>query len=882
MSLIARFRAMLQSRRLDEDLDRELRSHVEMRSEDSVAAGMSPDEARHDAQRRFGNTGLYKEDTRAVDIFSWLDTAARDVIYARRTLRRNPGFAAVAILTLGLGIGANTAIFSVVNAVLLKPLPYPDTERLVSITQTDMKTQAKGIFVSFTKFNQIREESRVLESLAAYFTLNLSFNTLGEPESIPGARASLDFFRILGVIPARGRSFLAQEEQPGGADVAIVSDGFWHSHFGGDESLLGRTITLDGKNVTVIGILPKTFQFPIQFPEPDIWQPRIFETNALLPEQVRSGAGFLSVIGKLRPGQSLGSQQAELKSIDAHYRAQFGSFADANRFALASVFLEESLVGGIRPSLLVLLAAVAFVLLIACANVANLLLARATVREREIAIRNALGATRGRLARQFLTESLCLSFGGGVLGVLMTFLLLPALRTLNPTALPRLSQAAVDTPVLLFSIFLCFVTGMVFGIVPSLQASRKVIQSALQEGSRGSSQGGQRGKFRATLVVAELAIALVLMTGAGLLIESFARLVHVDPGLTAHGLMTFPLSLPPNRYAKPEQQAEFYQQLLDKVRTVPGVEAAGVTTYLPLGGGARFIFVCPEGHDCQGIGKDPVIALRQVSTGYFEAARTPLRRGRIFAETDNAKGVPVVIVNETAAKRYWPNQDPIGKRIANSRDKIQREVVGVVADVKFFNLNAASQEEMYMPLAQNPYVNAALIVRSESNSQPLVAAVRAKISELDPTLPISGILSMEDVVANSVAQPRIIMQFVGVFAGFALLLAAIGIYGIMAYSVSQRKQEIGIRVAMGAHSSEVLRLVVGQGMRLTLLGVSAGVTASLLLTKLISSLLFGVHAIDPIAFTSAALILVGVALIACYVPARRAMRLDPIVVLRSE
>jgi putative ABC transport system permease protein len=825
---------------------------------------------------------LHKEDTRRVGVIGWLDTVARDVLYALRTQRRNPGFAAVAILTLGLGIGANTAIFSVVDAVLLKPLPYQDAQQLINISQTVRATQATGVPVSFTKFSQVREQSQTLESTGAYYPLNLSLVTQREPEGISGAKASADFFRVLGVSPARGRTFLPEEDQPGGAEVAVLSDAFWHSHFGGDESLLGRTLTLNGKNVAVVGILPSTFRFPLQFPEPEVWLPRVFERDDLSPEQIRTGAGYLTVIGRLRPGQSLPRAQAELKTIDARYRAQFGSFVDATRFELAATSLEESLVGTLRQSLLVLLAAVAFVLLIACANVANLLLARATSREREIAIRNAFGASRMRLMRQLLTESLSLSFAGGVVGVFLAVLLLPALRTISPGTLPRLGEAGVNAPVLLFSLCLCVVTGVIFGIVPSLRASRGGIQAALQEGSRGSSQGGSRGRFRALLVVAEMAVALVLITGAGLLIESFAHLLRVDPGLNPKGVMTFPINLPSNRYNQPAQLAEFYRQLLDKVKSLPEVQSAGVTNFLPLGGGARFVFFCPEGHACQGVGKDPTIALRQVSPDYFQTVRTPLLRGRVFTETDIAGASPVAIVNQTTANRYWPQQDPIGKRIANSRDMIQREVVGVVADVKFRTLGTANSEEMYLPIAQVPWSSATLLVRSDTNSQPLVAAVRAKIAEIDPNLPVSGIFSMDDVVAGSVAQPRLVTQFVGVFAGVALLLAVIGIYGVMAYSVTQRQQEIGIRVAMGARPADILRLVVGQGMRLTLLGVALGVAASLFLTRLLSGLLFGVQAIDPIAFTSAAVVLVAAASIACYLPARRATRLDPIVVLRFQ
>jgi predicted permease len=626
---------------------------------------------------------------------STMQTLWLDLKFAARMLCKNSGFAWVAVLTLALGIGANTAIFSVVNAVLLQPLPYKDASRLVAIGQVDRQTRANGPSCSYTKYSQIREQSHTLESTAAYYSSGFALVTEREPEVISGARASADFFQVLGVSPARGRSFLPKEDEPGGADVAVVSDGFWHSHFGGNEGLLGRTLTLDGKNVTVVGILPPNFRFPLQFPEPDIWVPRVFEASFLRPEQVRTGAGYLALIGRLRQGETLAHAQAELETINGRYREQFGSYVDATKWDLSATSLADSLVATLRPSLLVLLAAVGFVLLIACANVANLLLARATSRQREMAIRKALGASRPRLVRQLLIESLLLSFGGGLVGVGLSAALLPALRALSPGTVPRLGEARIDAGVLLFSLALCVLTGIVFGIVPSLQAAQEGLQATLKEGSRGS-EGGGRGKFRALLVVAEMGVALVLMTGAGLLIESFARLMQVNPGFAPKSLMTFPIALPSSRYPQPQQQAEFYRRLLERVKAIPEVQAAGATSYLPLSGAMRFVFFCPEGRACQGIGKDPTIAMRQVSPEYFETARTPLLRGRVFTAQDVAGGQPVVIVNETTAIRYWPDQNPVGKRLANSRDMIQREVVGVVADVKFNTLSTANSEEMYL------------------------------------------------------------------------------------------------------------------------------------------------------------------------------------------
>jgi len=806
----------------------------------------------------------------------------QDLRFAARMLRKNLGFTIVAVLTLALGIGANTAIFSVVNAVLLRPLPYKEPGRLVSINQYLLPNKSNVLFVSYTKYMRIREQSQSFENTAAYYALGLSLQTPREPESVNGARASADIFNVLGILPVRGRGFLPEEEVQGANDVAVISDGFWHSHFAGDPAALGKTMAIDGKSVTIVGILPPNFQFPLQFPEPDVWLPRVSETAMLKPEQVRSGASYLTVMGRLRQGATLSGAQAELETINARYKEQFGSYVDATKFGLGATTLEESLSGSLRPPLLVLLAAVGFVLLIACVNVANLLMTRASGRAREIGIRRALGASRMRLVRQLLSESLLLSVCGGALGISVAALLMPALRAISPGTVPRLAEAGIDGRVLLFSLLLCVVTGVVFGLAPSLQAAGGDLQETLKEGSRGSSEGGGRGKFRALLVVAEVCIALVLITGAGLLIDSFARLVHVNPGLSPQGLMTFPLTLPGTRYSQPQQQAEFYRQLLERVKAIPAVQSASVTSYLPLSGSVRIVFFCPEGRVCQGIGKDPTIALRQVGTDYFDTVRTPLLRGRVFGKEDAASGPPVVIINSTTASRYFPGESPIGKHLANSRDMVQREIVGVVADVKFNALSAANAEEMYVPIEQIPWPAVTLLVRSQTNGEALVSAVRGKVAELDATLPVSGVATMEQVVASSVAQPRLVMQFGGVFAGIALLLAAIGIYGVMAYSVSSRIQEIGIRVALGARPIEILRLVVGQGMRLTLIGVALGVAASFALMRLLGSLLFDVRATDPLVFTCAAVVLIATALIACYLPARRATRVDPIEVLRYE
>jgi putative ABC transport system permease protein len=797
-------------------------------------------------------------------------------------LRKNVGFTFVAVLTLALGIGATTTIFSVVLTVLLKPLPYPDSARLLSILQADSRDKSKVLSLSFTKFTQIAQQSHTLESVAAYYSLVVSLDTPREPEAVNAARVSLDFFRVLGVSPGKGRSFLPEEEQPGGANVAILSDAFWHSHFAADESVLGKTLVLEGNTTTIVGILPANFHFPFEFPEPQIWLPRIFDHPLLKPQQVQLGAGYLSGIARLHAGTTKQQAQAELDTINDGYQQQFGSYADGSNHALSAQSLEESLVGGLRSSLLVLLAAVGFVLLIACANVANLLLARATVREKEIALRKALGASRARLIRQLLSESAVLSLLGGICGICLALTLMPALRSINPGTMPRVAEARLDTTVLVFSLLLCLFTAIFFGLAPAMQAARQNLHDCLKEGIRGSSAGASRGRFRGALVVAEMAVALILMTGAGLLVESFSRLMHVNLGFSPHGVMTFPLTLPATRYSQPAQQIQFYRQLLERVRATPGVLSAGLVSFLPLSGGYRLSYFCAEGQVCQGLGKDPLLAFWQVSGAYLDTMRTPLISGRVLNEHDVAGAAPVVIVNESAASHFWPGQNPIGKHIAGSRDLIQREVVGVVGDAKISALNAANGDQLYVPLEQMPYPTMTLVVRSAEPSEPLVAAVRGKIAEVDATLPVSGILSMDDVIASSVAQPRLITQFVSAFAGFALLLAGIGMYGVMAYSVTQRKQEMGIRMSQGAGPREILGLVIRQGMTLAAAGAVVGVIASLALTRLLASLLFGVRATDPSIFAAAAAVLGLSAFLACYFPARRATRVDPIIVLRSE
>jgi putative ABC transport system permease protein len=804
----------------------------------------------------------------------------QDLRYALRTLAKEPGFTVVAVLTLALGIGANTAIFSLIDSVLLNPLPYKNPASLVSIVAGNREAGTTGTPVSFTKFQALEQQTKTLESVGAFYQTTMNMTGRGEPEDINVNRVNADFFQALGVAPAMGRDFLTAEDQIGGADVAMLSNAFWRSQLNSDPNVLGKSLSLDGKPTTIVGVLPRSFEFPFQQPQPDVWVPRVFDIMGLRPEQLRMGAGFLFLIARLSPGQTMAQAQAEADGISETYAKAYPGNADAAKHSLDMTSLTDNLVGGVRPSLFVLLGAVGFVLLIACANVASLLLTRATAREKEMSIRQSLGATRARLTRQLLTEGLVLAFVGGAIGVVIASVTMPLLRAGAGNQVPRLDEVHVNGLVLLASFVLCVVTGVVFGLVPAVQVADHDLHGTLKEG-RGTASGGS-ARARQAMVIAEVAVALLLVTGAGLLIRSFVNLVRVNPGFDSRGVMTFPVSLPTTKYATLPQRAEFFRQAVEKIKTIPSVESVGVVSYMPMTGAARYVFFCPEGQVCQGIGKDPLISMKQISEGYFAAMGIPLLRGRVFTNADIDGAPQVVIINQTVAGKYFPGQDPIGKTLQNSRDRIPLQIVGVVADAKITSLSAPKFEEMYRPHLQAPWMAMTIVVRSNSAPQPLVAAVREKIQSIDPDLAVSGVQSLDHLVSDSVGQPRLLTALVGAFAAFALLLAAIGIYGVMAYSVSHRMREMGIRMALGAAPRDIVRLVVGQGMRLVLAGIVIGFVASLWLTKFLASQLFGTQPKDPATFALVALGLALVALAACLIPARRAMRVDPMVALRYE
>ena len=808
----------------------------------------------------------------------------QDLQFAVRTLIKAPGFAAVALLTLALGIGANAAMFSITDAVLLKPLAFTAADRLVFITSEDPSRSIVRLNLSYTRLTLLQQQTKTLESIGAFIPTNSSLVMQGAPEQVPAAIASRSLFQTFGVSPSLGRGFLPEEDQPGGAYVALVSDAFWHSHFGGNSDLIGQTLRLDGRSVQIVGVLPASFHFPFQQPEPQIWTPRVFENPFFPPDRVQSGASFLTVMGRLREGQSISQSQAELDSLGNAYSKTFPGFADATRFTARVEPLRDALVSQSRTSLFVLLAGVGFVLLIGCVNLASLLLARSTARRKEIAIRRALGATRWRLLRQLLTESVLLSSLGGAVGLSLAAGTPSLVHLLPPGSLPRIDEITTNSHVIWFSLGLCIFTGVLFGLVPALQTADINLRDALNEATRGSSGGARAERSRGALVVAEVAVALVVVAGAGLLIKSFGNLSRVNPGFDPQNVMTFSYFLPQSNYPTIQKQSLFNKELIEAVQALPFVQSVGDNTFLPIGGGIRFAYFCAEGTPCLGVGKDPVAAVRQNSPEYFNTMRIPLLRGRVFNDHDNAGSKNVSIINETLANQFFSGQDPIGKHLVLTRGNVQTEIVGVVASVRYAGLNAPFTSEVYVPQEQSsiPVSSMTLVVRSNSPTLPLVTAVRAAITKLDPDLPLSNIQNMESVVSTSVAQPRLTTGITAGFAILALLLAAIGIYGVIAYSVAQRRHEMAIRIALGAAPGDILGLIAKRGFVLIGLGIVIGIGVSLALTRFFASILFGVSARDPLTLLGVTTLLMVVGLMACYLPARRAMRVDPIAALREE
>jgi putative ABC transport system permease protein len=804
----------------------------------------------------------------------------QDLRFGARMFVRKPGFTAVAVLTLALGVGANTMIFSVVNGVLLHPLPYRDSERIMRVM---VSNQQRGIAdgpVSYLRYEDLRDRNRSFEKTAAFAFDNFNLTGQEQPEQLQGVRASASLFEVLGVNPARGRLFLPEEDRPGGAQVALVSYGLWQRRFGGDPNLVGRALTLDGSSYTVVGIMPRGFSFPAAGVE--LWTTKVFETSRLTPEQIRKGAGYVTLVARLKPGVEREAAESEMRVLSQQYQQQNPTLTDADPNATVDVLpLQEQLVRNVRPLLLTLFCAVGFVLLIACANVANLLLARAAARRREMTIRAVLGAGRVRIIRQLLTESALLALAGGGGGVLLALWGTKALVAAAGESVPRAEEVSVDGRVLLFSLLVSLLTGVAFGLAPALRAAKLNPNETLKEGGRGSSGGVGGNRVRGALIVSEVALSLVLVTGAALMMQSFARLQRVNLGFDTRQLLTLNISLPQAKYPETSQKLGFYSQVLQRVEALPGVKAAGMNVNLPPNGGVRAPFLV-EGAPPLAFGERPLAAWNSVSAGYFQTMGIPLLKGRLFDERDRENSQTVAIISRGLADSFFQGADPLGRQITVGRMPGPSVVVGVVGDVKNAGLSAEPAAEVYTPFAQRPWTSMNLVVRTQGDPLGLAGEVRAQVLSVDGDQPVTNVQTMEQNISDIVAQPRLTMILLGIFAGVAMALAAVGLYGVMSYSVAQRTHEIGLRMALGAQGSEILRAVIRQGMTLALAGVLIGLAGSFFLTQLMSSLLFGVTGRDPLTFIAVSLILSFVALLACYLPARRATKVEPLIALRYE
>ena len=823
----------------------------------------------------------------------FLETLWRDVTYGARMLSQKPAYTAIAVLTLALGIGANTVIFSVVNTVLLTPLPFHEPDRLMAVGQQTTQNRAVMTQFSFRNFADMREQSRSFDRLAAYYNINLTLTGDREAQLLRGTVVTADLFPLLGRSPALGRTFLPEEDQAGGGPggrAAILSWEVWHEHFGGDAGVVGRAVDFNNSRFTIVGVMPAGFRFPVQAQPSQLWI-----TTALDNERPRGPGAIMEArgyrgwraIGRLKPGVTLSQAQSELDAIAASLAARF---PDANKdIAIGVRPLLESIVGNLRPTLLLLLGAVAFVLLIACVNVANLLLERAISRQREIKVRLALGATAARIMRQLLTESVLLAGMGGVLGTLLAFWGADVIVALSPETLTRVAGTELDTRVLAFTAVISLATGIVFGLAPALLISNTNLAESLKESRRGATASVRTNRTRSMLVVAEVALALVLLVGAGLLINSFVRLQQVAPGFDPQQVLTFNVAPSAARTSTPQQIAEFYRELTEKVRVLPQVVNASVVFQLPLSGSGATTSVAIQGRAVYPADR-PSVVIHMAGPDYFKTMRIPVVWGRDFTERDDLNATPVLIVNEALARQYFPNEDPIGKRLAPGFSTLpvrddesgMREIVGVVADVKHQNLQGAPQPEIYFAQSQMPISAMTVVVRTAGDPRALRHAVRGVVQSLDKHAPVYTVRTIEEILARSVATPRFNTLLLGLFAAVALILTTVGLYGVISCSVSENTQQIGIRMALGAQRRDVFSLIVGQGVLLTVAGVVIGLGAAFGLTRLMSSLLFGVGSTDAATFTGVAALLMFVAGVACYVPARRAMNVDPIVALRQE
>jgi putative ABC transport system permease protein len=872
-----RLRSLLRRGQVEQELDEELRYHLDRQIEENIAGGMTAREARYAALRAMGGIEQHKEECRDMRRVNFIEDFIQDLRYGLRVLVKSPVFTIVAVLSLALGIGANTAIFSVVNGLLLQPLPYPEPERIVDVWHTPPQESFPGMAtfsVSPGNYLDWKNQNESFESMAVYQGAGFSMSNGDTPVTVIGTAVSSEFFSVLRSTPIQGRTFLPEEEQPGHNQVVVLGHGLWQRAFGGDPNLIGQTLSLDSQKFTVIGIMPSGFEFP---QEGELWVPLAWDDKE---RQTRAIHDY-GVIARLKPDVSLTKAQAEMSTISSRLEQQY---PEANKgWGAVVIPLREDLVGDIRPALLVLFGAVGFVLLIACANVANLMLARGANRKKEIAIRIALGAARSRIVRQLLTESILLSTAGGVLGLLLAGWGSQVLVQMSSGSLPIPREISMDRWALGFTLLLSFAAGIVAGIAPAFQLSAAETSETLKQGTgrNGGSSASQR--TRKALVIAEVILSLILLIGAGLMIRSFWKLQQVNPGFDTSNTLVMGVGLPATKYTDPQHQAVFFDRVLEQISALPGVVSAGSTTTLPLSGSGSTQPFTIQGRPEPLVAEQPTAKMRYISPDYFRAMGIPLRQGRFFNDQDRDKGTQVLIISETMAQQFWPGEDPIGKRLTPSfhLEAGAREIVGVVGDVKA-GLDADTAPVMYMPYKQAPRSRMMLVARTTSNPQNFTQAISRAIQAIDNEQALWNVRTMEQVLTNSVSGRRFNMTLLITFAGLALVLAAVGVYGVMNYSVTLRRRELGIRLALGAQRGDVLRLVLGQGLTLTFIGIGVGLIAAYGLTRLMESLLYGVSATDYLTFISVSGVLLVVGLLASYLPARRATKVDPMIALRSE
>ncbi len=802
-----------------------------------------------------------------------MDTLLRDVRYGVRSLLKRPGFTAIALIALALGIGANTAIFSLVNAVLLRPLPFTEPDRLVwmwgNIRNGGNRASVSPLdFLDFRKLNTTFEEFAA--SIAVPVPLNLTGN--GEPERLTAAAVTGNYFQALGVQPAFGRTFQLENEKPGSEQVAVLSYGLWQKRFSGDPGIVNKTIKLDGKSCEVLGVMPQDFSFP---QSAELWVPINFD---IAPGMKQRKAHFLRPIGKLKPGVTIAQAQADTDVIARRLEEQY---PDTNTgWSLHLVSLREQIVGNTRPTLFILFGAVGFVLLIACANVANLLLVRAAGRHKEIAVRAALGAGRFRIVLQMITESVLLALVGGTLGALLAMWGVDLLVTLSAASIPPTAKVKIDATVLGFTLLVSLLTGVLFGLAPALRTMKLNLSESLKEGGRSPSEGAQRNRTRSVLVVLESAVAVVLLIGAGLLIRSLIQLQNVSPGVDAHNVLTMRVDLPREKYATIDKTANFFSELEGRVGGLPGVESVGLVSELPLNGQPNDMPYTVEGRPPVSIDQSFDDDFRRVNREYFSALHIPLLRGRNFTEQEVHQSAKVVIISDLLARQVFPNEEPLGKRLIMAMGNQPFEIIGIVGDIRHRALESQPAAAMYLPTYESPWMN--VVIRTKGDPAFLATAVRKEVQAIDPDQPVAEVKTMEQWLETAVAAPRYRTALLALFAIVALVLASTGIYGVMSYSVTQRTHEIGVRMALGARRRDVLRLVVRQGMTLVVVGVGLGLLGAIALTRVMSTLLFGVTARDPLTFVAVAALLTLIAFVACYLPARRATKVDPLVALRYE